>query len=90
MECVFGDAGENDLQKNESIELVGNGDGDGNGILTTLACASRKSPLSIARIMSHRAINIARCDFICPSSNSNVTSLNVLRLMHFSRFFLTN
>lgn len=35
-------------------------------------------------------LNMARCDFICPSSNSNMTSLNALRLTHLSRFFLTN
>lgn len=57
---------------------------------TVCACASLKSPLSMARIISHLAINIARCDFILPSSNSNVTSVNALDPIIFSKFFFTS
>lgn len=58
--------------------------------LTVCACASLKSPFSIARIISHLAISIGRCDFIFPSSSSNMTSVNALDPMNFSMFFLTS
>lgn len=57
-------------------------------IHTVFAWASRKSPFSIARIMSHLVMSMARCAFNLPSSSWNVTSVNACDPMNFSRFFL--
>lgn len=75
MKRVNRDTGKNDLRKSVRIILLFTYLCTCARILTTLECASRKSPANMARITSQRATNIARCAFICPSSSSKVTSL---------------
>lgn len=99
MERIFCNARKNNLDKSKieieidnELEILRfeNGGKKKECFPTVCSCASLKSPFSIARIISHLAISMARCDFILPSSNSNVTSVNAHVPINFSKFFFTS